>query len=93
MCISKYGRKHLILSYFILSVKYITHRQNIKIIVRYLESLNNEINAINTKLLDSLKGKKDVICTEEFVKICFSSNILENIELLNKLSGNPLFKI
>ena len=34
-----------------------------------LESLNN---AINTKLLDSLKGKKDVICTEEFVKICFS---------------------
>ncbi len=37
-----------------------------------LESLNNEINAINTKLLDSLKGKKDVICTEEFVKICFS---------------------
>lgn len=58
-----------------------------------LESLNNEINAINTKLLDSLKGKKDVICTEEFVKICFSSNILEDIELLNKLSGNPLFKI
>ncbi len=51
-----------------------------------LESLNNEINAINTKLLDSLKGKKDVICTEEFVKICFSSNILEDIELLTQTS-------
>lgn len=58
-----------------------------------LESLNNEINTINAKLLDSLKGKKEVICTEEFVKICFSSKILEDIELLNKLSGNPLFKI
>ena len=34
-----------------------------------LESLNNEIDAINTRLLDSLKEKKDVICTEEFVKM------------------------
>ena len=56
-----------------------------------LESLNNEINAINTKLLDSLKGKKDVICTEEFVKICFSSNIvLLNLLFLNLLRSNLL---
>lgn len=57
-----------------------------------LESLYNEISTISQKLLDSLKEKEEIICTEEFVKICFSSNIIEDTKFLNELSGNPLFK-
>lgn len=63
-----------------------------KIKTDVLESLYDEVSTINQKLLNSLKEKEDIICTEEFVKICFSSNIIEDTEFLNKLSGNLLFK-
>lgn len=64
-----------------------------------LRDLKDEINSINAALWASLKERTDApstgefLCSEEFLKISFSSNILEDITLLDTLSGNPLFKI
>lgn len=58
-----------------------------------LEDLNNEISNKNQRLLNDLKGKKEIINFVEFIKISFSENLLEDIELLNTLSGNSLLKV
>lgn len=57
------------------------------------EDLQNEISSINQRLLDKLKGRKDILNSVEFIKISFSDNLSEDIELLNTLSGNLLFKV
>lgn len=62
----------------------------------FLNSLYDEINAINFEILNLLNAKEEneeFICTEEFVKYHFSKNIIEDTEFLNTLSGNPLFKV
>lgn len=56
-------------------------------------ALINEISTTNQQLLNSLKAKTNVINSVEFTKISFSESLLEDVEFLNKLSGNSLFKI
>lgn len=57
------------------------------------EDLNTEINSTNQKLLETLKNKSEFLNSVEFIKISFSENLLEDIDFLNTLSGNPLFKV
>ena len=47
-----------------------------------LESLNNEINAINTKLLDSLKGKKMLFVQKNLLKFVFHQIFLKILNYL-----------
>lgn len=57
------------------------------------KALEEEISMTNRQLLKSLQGKEKILNTVEFIKISFSENLLEDIEFLNSLSGNPIFKI
>lgn len=56
-------------------------------------ALIDEISKTNQLLVNSLKAKSTVINSVEFVKISLSENLLEDVEFLNTLSGNSLFKI
>lgn len=58
----------------------------------FFEGLENEITSINQQLFNEMKGKPDFLCSVEFIKIAFSENLLDDIEFLNTLSGQPLFK-
>ena len=57
------------------------------------KALEEEISMTNQQLLKSLQGKEEILNTVEFIKISFSESLLEDIEFLNNLSGNPIFKI
>lgn len=57
------------------------------------KALEEEILMTNQQLLKSLQGKEEILNTVEFIKISFSESLLEDIEFLNNLSGNPYFKI
>lgn len=57
------------------------------------KALEEEILMTNQQLLKSLQGKEEVLNTVESIKIRFSERLLEDIEFLNSLSGNPIFKI
>lgn len=57
------------------------------------KALEEEISMTNQQLLKSLQGKEEILNTVEFIKISFSGSLLEDIEFLNSLSGNPIFKI
>ena len=59
----------------------------------YKGKVIEEILRTNQQLLKSLQGKKEILNTVEFIKISFSVCLLEDIEFLNNLSGNPIFKI
>lgn len=69
------------------------------IIEAIYQELNNEINVKNKKLLEILKEKIEkadctsILSTVEFIKISFSSNLLEDLELLMQLNGDEIFKI
>ncbi|MTI86127.1 MAG: hypothetical protein FH756_20095 [Firmicutes bacterium] len=58
-----------------------------------LTSLEKEIQEINWILLQKLKKEKSILNTFEFIKISFSTNLLEDINFLNMLSGKDIFKI
>lgn len=58
----------------------------------FFEGLEAEITSINQQLFNKLKEKHDFLCSVEFIKIAFSENLLDDIEFLNTLSGQPLFK-
>ena len=58
----------------------------------FFESLENEISSTNQQLFNTMKGKDDFLYSVEFIKIAFSENLLDDIEFLNTLSGQPLFK-
>lgn len=58
-----------------------------------LDALTAEISNNNAKLLETLEGKTEILNTVEFIKILYSDNLLEDIELINKMSGNELFKL
>lgn len=58
----------------------------------FFEFLENEISSINKQLLDSTKEKDDFLCSVEFIKIAFSTNLLDDVEFLITLSGKPFFK-
>lgn len=57
------------------------------------KALEEEISMTNQQLSKSLQGKEEILNTIEFIKISFSESLLEDIEFLNSLSGNPIFKI
>ncbi len=63
--------------------------------MEFLDDIYDEINTTNNEMFEFLKSKpkrKQILCTTTFLKIAFSSNILEDITLLNALDGNSLFK-
>lgn len=57
------------------------------------DALTTEISNNNDKLLKTLKGKSEILNTVEFIKISYSEHLLEDIKLLNEMSGNKLFKL
>lgn len=61
--------------------------------------LKNEINAGNEKLLKKLNNREkeddnsNFLNSVEFIKISFSTNLLDDLEFLMLLSGNDIFKV
>lgn len=66
--------------------------ESFQITDNFFEGLENEISSINQQLLNSMKGKDDVLCSVEFIKIAFSENLLDDVDFLNKSSGQSIFK-
>lgn len=58
-----------------------------------LTLIKKEIQENNQILLQKLIKRKNILNTLEFIKISFSTNLLEDIDFLNVLSGNDIFKI
>ena len=58
-----------------------------------LEAVKKEVTATNLQLLKSLQGKEDIFNTTAYIKILFSDTLLEDVDFLNTLSGQPIFKV
>lgn len=55
--------------------------------------LEEEITSRNQQLFNALRGKSQLLCTVEHIKISFSENLLDDVYFLITLSGQPFFKV
>lgn len=56
------------------------------------KSLEKEITSGNQQLLNTLRGKSQILYSVEHIKISFSENLLDDVYFLINLSGQPFFK-